>query len=253
VDRFFGSSSRAARVVGSFAGVMALAIASLAGATTITYSTPTGSTQGGLPVSATATFTTGTNSLEITLTNLETNPTGVIQNLSDLAFVLSTGQTSGTLTSSSGLERTVAANGTFTDGSTVATGWQLETSGAGLRLHVLGTPTAPSHTIIGGPDGSNVYSNGNGSIVGNGPHNPFLAGTVTFDLTILGVTADSFVTSATFSFGTTEGNNVPGEVCTDCIPRVPEPDSATLFVISGVLVAILATQVRRNGMMGPRA
>ncbi len=225
---------------------MALAIASVAGATTITYSTPTGSTLGGLPVSATATFTTGTDSLEITLTNLQTNPTSVIQNLSDLAFILSSGQTSGTLTSSSGLERDVAANGTFTDGSVVSTGWELETSGSGLRLHVLGTAIGPAHTIIGGPDGSNVYSNGNGSITGNGPHNPFLAGTVTFDLTILGLTADSTVTGVTFSFGTTEGNNVPGD-CGDCIPRVPEPDSATLFVISGVLVAILTTQLRRTG------
>jgi hypothetical protein len=230
---------------------MALLVASVAGATSITYSTPSGSTQGGLPVSATATFVTGTDSLTITLTNLQANPTGVIQNLSDLAFVLSGGQTSGTLISSSGLERDVAANGTFTDGSTVATGWELET-GSGLRLHVLGTAIGPAHTIIGGPDGSNVYSNANGSIAGNDPHNPFLAGTVTFNLSVLGVTAESTVTSATFSFGTTEGNNTPGD-CGDCIPRVPEPDVATLFVLSGVLVAIFATTRRRSGTTSQHA
>ena len=221
-------------------------VASVAGASSITFDTPSGSTVGGLPVSATATFVTGTDSLTITLTNLQANPTSAVQNLSDLAFVLSTGQTSGSLTSSSGLERNVAANGTFSDGAVVSTGWALETSGTGLRLHVLGTAIGPAHTIIGGPNGSNVYSNANGSIANNGPHNPFLAGTATFELTIVGLTADSSVTAATFSFGTTEGSNVPGD-CGDCIPRVPEPSAGTLFVISGVLFAVLATMRRRSG------
>jgi hypothetical protein len=230
--------------------MMALLVASVASATSITFDTPSGSTAGGLPVSATATFVTGTDSLTISLTNLQDNPTSVVQNLSDLIFVLSSGQTTGSLTSSSGLDRTIAANGTFTDGATVSTGWELETFGSGLRLHVLGTGTGPAHTIIGGPDGSNVYSNANGSITGNGPHNPFIAETATFQLTILGLTADSTVTSASFSFGTTEGTEVPG--CVDCGGRVPEPSAGALFVISGALFAIVAT-VRRSGTTGQRA
>ena len=230
--------------------MMVVFVASVAGATSITYDTPSGSTAGGLPVSATATFVTGTDSLTISLTNLEDNPKSAVQNLSDLIFVLSTGQTSGSLTSSSGLERTVNADGTFTDGAVTSTGWALETFGSGLRLHVLGTPAGPSHTIIGGPDGSNVYSDANGSIAGNGPHNPFIAETATFQLTILGLTADSTVTSASFSFGTTEGTEVPG--CVDCGGRVPEPSAGALFVISGALFAIVAT-VRRSGTTGQRA
>jgi len=216
-------------------GVLASLAASLllapaAEASISTYDIAAGTTVGGLPVSATVTFTTSTDDIKISLTNLQNNPTGVIQNLSDLAFTLDTGQTIGTLLSSSALLRTVNADGTFTNGGTASTGWELETSGSGLRLHVLGTPIGPAHTLIGGPDGSNLYSNANGSIAGNGPHNPFITGTATFDLQVLGVTTLSLVNSATFSFGTTEGNNVPG-----IRSRVPEP-STFLLLVSGLSI-----------------
>lgn len=196
-------------------------------ASTSTYVIPGGTTVGGQPVSATATFVTSTNDLQITLTNLQNNPTSVIQNLSDLAFTLSTGQTVGSLLASSALERTVNGDGTFTNGSTVSTGWQLETSGSGLRLHVLGTPIGPAHTLIGDSGAGNLYSNAGGSIAGNGPHNPFITGTATFDIQIIGLIASSLVNSATFSFGTTEGMNVPG------VPRVPGP--ATLLLLGSGL------------------
>jgi hypothetical protein len=202
-------------------------LATSAEASTSTYVIPGGTTVGGQPVSATATFVTSTNDLQITLTNLQNNPTSIIQSLSDLAFTLSTGQTVGSLLSSSALERTVNGNGTFTNGSTVSTGWQLETSGSGLRLHVLGTPIGPAHTLIGDSGAGNLYSNAGGSIAGNGPHNPFITGTATFDIQIIGLIASSLVNSATFSFGTTEGANVPG------VPRVPGP--ATLLLLGSGL------------------
>ena len=216
-------------------GVLASLAASLllapaAEASISTYDIASGTTVGGQPVSATVTFTTSTDDIKISLTNLQNNPTSVIQNLSDLAFTLDTGQTIGTLLSSSALLRSVAGNGTFTDGGTASTGWELETSGSGLRLHVLGTAIGPKHTLIGGPDGSNLYSNANGSIAGNTPHNPFITGTATFDLQVLGVTTLSLVNSATFSFGTTEGANVPG-----IRSRVPEP-STLLLLVSGLSI-----------------
>jgi hypothetical protein len=186
------------------------ALVAPAQASTVTFSTPSPATVGGQPVSASATFVTSVNNIMISLVNNQANPTSVVQNLSDLGFSLSTGQTSGSLSSSSGMERTIAGNGTFSDGSTVSTGWQLDNMGAPFRLHLLGTPQAPSHTIIGPPDNSNLYSNAKGSIAGNGPHNPFLAGVVTFDLNVPGVDANTTIRSAFFSFGTTEGNNVTG-------------------------------------------
>jgi hypothetical protein len=165
--------------------------------------------------------------LSITLVNLEANPTDVTQLISDLSFTLSSGQTSGNLTSSSGLERTVAGNGSFADGSLpVDTGWAL----TGLHLDVLGTPIGPAHLIIGPPDASNKYSNANGSIAGNGPHNPFLAGDVTFTISIPILTDQDNVTSATFSFGTTAGQNlVPG------VPQITNtiPDGGTTVLLLG--------------------
>jgi len=184
--------------------VAALAIASLsASANTITIDTPSGSTLGGLPISAEAVFTTSANDLKITLRNFQNDPTSVIQSISGLSFALTSGQTSGSLLSSSGMERTIAANGTYVNGATVAAGWSL----TGLKLNDLGA-AGPTHTLIGGPNGSNIYGNGNGSIDGNGAHNPFLAGDVTFDLFIQGVNVDSSIKDVLFFFGTENGTSV---------------------------------------------
>src|SRR5260370_6581282 len=125
-----------------------------------TYVTPSGSTSGGQPVDASATFTMGSGVVTIILTDLQTNPTSVGQLISDLDFVLSSGAT-GTLASSSGQEIAVKPDGSFVLGATVATGWAFNANGSGgLPLDVLGTPTGPSPLIIGTP-GANGYSNAN--------------------------------------------------------------------------------------------
>ena len=191
-------------------------------ATSVTF-TATG-TVSSYPVNAQAILTTGTNSVSISLTNLQSNPTSIAQTLSDLEFTLST-TPSGASTlqpSSVGTERTVNADKTFTDGSVVAPGWALTASGPELTLDLIGTATAPKHTIIGGPDaGTNMYSSANGSIAGNGANNPFLAGTVSFHLIVPGITAETTVTGVTFSFSTTAGNNVPGQVATNTPTNPP--------------------------------
>jgi hypothetical protein len=191
----------------------------------IEYITPGGSTTGGQPVDASAFFTTSAGSLSIILTNLEANPTSVVQCLSDLQFTLGNGGslTGASLSSSAGQEITVNSNGTFTLGSTVATGWVQTLSGTSGVLDVLGAGGAgPTHLIIGPPGAMSTYSNANGSIAGNKPHNPFLDQSATFTITGASITADTTITSATFSFGTTEGANlVPGVA-------VPEPGSLAL-------------------------
>ena len=200
-------------------------LATQASAAVITYTTPAGATTSGGPVDASATFTTGPGQLTIVLQDLLANPTDVAQVLSDLYFTLSGDLTSGTLTSSSGQERTVNADGTFTDGAVVSTGWLL-TSGATFHLDDLNGGAGPAHTIIGPPDGGGLYSNANGSIAGNGPHNPFLNQTATFVLNIPGMTANTSVTSATFSFGTISGIDVSGGGAGSTIP---EPATMLLF------------------------
>ncbi len=81
----------------------------------------------------------------------------------------------------------------------------------GLRLCDLCAGAAgPEKTIVGAPNGSNLYASANSSIAGNDPHNPFIGQSATFTLAIPGVTSATTVTNAIFSFGTTEGTNVPG-------------------------------------------
>lgn len=222
----------AGKIVGAVTlGMCMLAVS--ASANTITVDTGAVSL-GGSTVSGEAVFTTGAGVLNITLRNLEADPTSVGQCISGLSFVLSSGQTSGTLASSSGKERTIASNGTFTDGSTVATGWALNN----LFLNLLGTGTAPEHTIVGGPGTGNLY-HGNSSIVGNGPHNPFLAGDVTFTIDITGLTANSTIIGTMFQFGTSPGS----DVTTGRVPPVPD---------GGMTLALLGTSLCGLGLFARR-
>jgi hypothetical protein len=210
---------------------------------TITFDTPVGATvEAGLPVDAEAVFVTSTDTLTITLTNLLSIPEDVGQNLSDLGFTVSTGQTAGTLTNSSGVERTIDANGSYTIGSVISTGWQLST-GAAFKLDVLAPGGAgPTHLIIGGPDSTGFYSNANGSIAGNKAHNPFLAGDVTFTLNIPGLTNASSISSVFFSLGSVEGINVPGVSVTDV--SVPEP--ASISILASGMVGMAGFAFRRQ-------
>jgi VPDSG-CTERM motif len=207
-------------------------------ALTQTFDTAPGATAGGLPVNVEVVTTTGAGTLDVKLTNLQGDPLAIIQAVSDLEFTLSSGQTSGTLASSSGLERTIAADGTFTDGATVATGWT--TDGLpGLSLDVLsGTGHAgPAHLAIGEPAGSGDYDAANASIAGNGPHNPFLAGTLDFLLDVNGLTAADSITGLKISFGTGQGAE---SVVIDIFP--PEgtvPDGGgTMLLLGGGLSAL---------------
>ena len=80
---------------------LAAIVTPCARADSVTFVTPSGSTSGGQPVDASATFTMGSGVVTIILTDLQTNPTSVGQLISDLDFVLSSGAT-GTLASSWG-------------------------------------------------------------------------------------------------------------------------------------------------------
>lgn len=214
--------------------IAALGSGSIALASTITF-IGSGTSSAGDAENSSAIFVTGAGTISVTLNDLLSNPTDVAQNLSDLLFTLSNGSTTGTLTTSSGTELTVNSGGTYSVGSSVPTGWALSSSGGSLLLEVLGTPEAPAHTIIGtssnGTYSGGTYSNANGSIAGNGPHNPFLESGTTFTLSVPGVTAATTITAATFSFGTAAGNTLIGTASS-----VPEP--ITMLLVGAGLLAL---------------
>ena len=201
------------------------AIASWAHADMITHVTPVGATMNGQPVNARATFTTTTDHITVVLENLQVDPKSVTQNISGLFFTVSTGQSAGVLTTSSGVPRNVAGNRTYTDLPVDLTGWQLRTTSGELELYALGmSGVTPSRTVLGAPDGSDKYGSANGSIAGNAPHDPFLGETATFEIDVPGVTAGSGIPRVTFGF-----NTAPGDTIT-----VPEPAALVLLAMGGL-------------------
>jgi len=237
-----------------------LLFAPRADALIIVYATPDGSVDSaGDPVSARADVSTTGSVLTITLTNLQSNPKDAGQLLSDFGFTLSLyhrddpshptpfGGT-GTLSTSSGLLRTVFGDGSFT-GPIEPTGssqWALQNTGFGTyRLcDLCPGGGSPSHTIIGGP-GPFTYDAANSSITGPGSlstqfgeHSPFLAGPVQFTITIPGLTSNVYATSAFFSFGTAEGDNVNAQCIVSCVPGRPVPEPSTLMLLGVGLVGL---------------
>jgi hypothetical protein len=203
------------RISRALIGLIALLAARAASAAVIMLGTPPGSNAGGSPVNAMAMVTTSANQITILLKNLQSNPTSVVQSVSGLQFTLSTGQTSGTLVSSSGIERTVADLGVYSDGAAAATGWALVTVGSSLKLDALAGANSPKHTIVGPPDSGNLYSSGNGSVTGDS-HNPFMGESASFTIAVPGVTAASTISTAIFQFNTAGNTTVTATT-------VPEP------------------------------
>lgn len=198
-----------------------LIFASSALAGTYTY-TAMGPTSGGDMVDASATFQTSLNSITVTLSNFLADPNSIKQNLSGLFFSLSMPTTgSSNLTSSSGRELTVAANGNYTLGSTGSTGWVFGGSGSDFSLKVSGTR---QHTLIG-PSNNDSYMGGsysaaNQTIKGNTMNNPFLMSDITFTIYAQGVTDATAITDARFRFGLGTGNCLDG-----ALQAVPEPST----------------------------
>src|SRR5690242_8391673 len=178
----------------------------------------------------TGTIVAGNGTVTITLNNNLTNAQvlSVIQNISGVYFQVS-GYNGGAV-SLSGSNSTQSTNidgsgNAVLAGAVNPTGWAGGHSGNTITVCVIcafgiSSPAGPDQTIIGGT-GSGTYANANGSIAGNNPHNPFLAGTLTLTLVVPGVTVNSTFSNVVIQFGTTA---TPPET-----QSVPEPASMLLL------------------------
>jgi hypothetical protein len=214
------------------ATVLALSVA--AQATTISFSASGSSSDG--PLGARADFTTGGGFIDVTLTNTLTASQIISagQALSDISFTLSNAPgTQGALTAAGQLGN-LGAGGVVTD-----------TSGSPVRFigmgpappNGTGTFTVSGSTILmealGGGQPSQMilpsaaaFPNTNASLFN---FNPSTIGPASFVLDFSGVTANTTITSATFSFGTG-----PDHFITVPAPLIGHGLLA-LFAIGGVL------------------
>jgi hypothetical protein len=186
-------------------------------------------TLGDGPVSGQAVVTLNTNSIVIQLTNLLANPTSAGQLLSGIQFNVSGASGSGLLTSSSvAFVTTINANGTYSPAvSDPLTRWEATETGTLIKLTTLSGGN-PDRLVIGNPDGNNLYSAANASIIGD---NPNVVLSPTFTITAPGVIALSAITNVVFLFGTTPYTTAG--VCIDCGDpspgQVPLPAAVFLF------------------------
>jgi hypothetical protein len=227
----FAASTSPRRLLGLMASAVSAAAICLsvltvspARAATVTFVTPTGSTVNDGAGNASASFITGPGSISVTLTDLLANPKSVGQLLGDISFTFTGGLASNaSLVSGTGQEIAVASDGTFTTGASVAAGWGLSAVGTStLHLDALGQQTSPEHLLIGPAGAGGTYSNANGSIADNRPHNPFLNQTASFAIALMNTTTTPTITGVTFSFGTTEG----AELVADPLGDPPTPFAA---------------------------
>jgi hypothetical protein len=170
--------------------------------------------------------------------------------ISDLDITINsgTGSTVGSsLANSLGSEITVNGDGTFILGSNVSTGWVYTTgTPTTLSLDGLGAGAAgPKHLIIGPPGPGNIYSNADGSIAGNGPHNPFLNQSAAFTITGSGLTADTIISGVDFSFGT-----VANAIIVPGVPSTPLPGTLPLFASGLGALGLFGWRRKRKARVG---
>ncbi len=225
----------------------------LACGTTISFQTPAGAIAGGQPVNATADFNVTAGTITLTLTNLIVNPTSVVQNVSGILFDVTSPDLTKALIGSgfsgTGTPITINGSGNGSLGSSGATNWALNDSGSLLAICAVcaGGP-GPASTLIGqGVGGSQTtYSNANGSIAGNGPHNPFYYNVITFTITNPGITENTAISSVSFLFGTSP-DTIGGTQIENLPPDAPEP--ATFSLAAGGLL-LLGARALKNWRTG---
>jgi hypothetical protein len=240
----------------------------------ITFTTGVGATVGGQPVSAEALFSfdVAAHTLSIQLLNLEANPTSVVQLISGIEFDfthLASGSLGASITSAHESTYDIQGGGVPVadqENSTWIAQTLSNTSLSLCEICKLGGGGGPHQLIIGGPDptklSTDTYSNANGSIAGNGPHNPFILGSgdtyssgplagaaytsPTWVLNVPLLTADTQISQVRFIFGTSYdgGLYIPPPPGTNNQGGAPEP--GTLAMMLGGIALVVGSRVSRR-------
>jgi hypothetical protein len=183
---------------------------------------------------ATVNATFNTNSLTLVINGVVNNINDVGQAVSGVDFSIVGGLT-GTLASTSGQLINVANDGTFSNASGNPDWFQAAAND--FETTALGSSN-PDNVLIGAPNGSNVYSNANGSIKSNKAHNPFTKEQITLVYSIAGLTSTSNFSSFRIAFGTgPTWFDIPSDrIPPNEVPNVPEP--ATYAMMGGALIGL---------------
>jgi len=166
------------------------------------------------PVSAEADFGFANNQLFVSLTNTLADPAAANQLLTGITFTFTGGTYAnnvGSVTNLTGTTRNITSSTSWTDTpiNTSTANWTATNTGSTFNLFFNGA----TYSIIGDPGPGPKYDS-NSSIVANNGHNPFLAGTPVFTLSVPGVTSTSNLSGVTFFFGTGREFSIAGVPCT---------------------------------------
>lgn len=223
------------RIVLMAAWGMTALVGVTAQASTISFMTPNGTTTSGGPVQASATITTGTNSVTVVLKNWEGSETSLAQALSDFSFTLSD--------PFSGVNTTVAPAGSMvclaaaTCGASTPQSWALASYSGTVVLNGLGA---------GAPE-----------VIGPASHLNGIDQTATFVFNLTGVSGGTTASGGVFSFGSTPvyvrgvtglptpppapvtlAAVLPSASPTLAVPR-PDPEPGTYLLFGTGLLAIV--------------
>jgi hypothetical protein len=195
------------------------------------YGTISYGTISGAAANCTADITISGTSLTIKLSNLTADPGGAANLLNGVRFNLAGVTGASGLTANAATLVTIASDNSYVTsaatGATIASEWTLSNVSSLITLSSLGS-TGPDYLIIG-PAG---YAAANGSLAGNGPHNPFILGNETFQFNLSGANSfsESDITGLTFLFGTSTDSGPGREIVT----VVPEPST----IVAGALLLL---------------